>query len=162
MDPFYWIQWSPMVIAIGTNGGRHWCQWRWGAPLVPLGPSPLAPMDRHWHHLLSPMAPMVRIPNRYDPFAIKFIENRHNTKLIMFRIDRTFKIIFSRPMRIVNLEIVNNCEQLWTFVKKNHCEFEKKFWKIHKSSQKFTIFQTNFFPFNNDNCDLIDIEYQLL
>ena len=42
-------------------------------------------------------------------------------------------------MRIVNLEIVNNCEQLWTFVKKNHCEFEKNFWKIHKSSQKFTI-----------------------
>ena len=39
-----------MVIAIGSNGDRHWCQWRWGAPLAPLRPSSLEPLDRHWHH----------------------------------------------------------------------------------------------------------------
>ena len=50
MEPFKWRHWSPMVIAIGSNGDRHWCQWRWGAPLAPLRPSPLEPLDRHWHH----------------------------------------------------------------------------------------------------------------
>ena len=39
-----------MVIVIGTNGDRYWCQWHWGAPSVPLGPSPLAPF-------LLPLAP---------------------------------------------------------------------------------------------------------
>ena len=39
-----------------TNGDRHWCQWRWGAPLASLRPPPLEPMDRHWHHFLSPLA----------------------------------------------------------------------------------------------------------
>ena len=76
MEPFKWRHWSPMVIAIGSNGDRHWCQWRWGAPLAPLRPSPLEPLDRHWHHLLSPlspMAPMARTPNRYDPFAFFFL-----------------------------------------------------------------------------------------
>ena len=61
-----------MVIAIGSNGDRHWCQWRWGAPLAPLRPSPLEPMDRHWLHLLSPLAPMATTPNRYDPFTQNF------------------------------------------------------------------------------------------
>ena len=53
----------------GADGDHQWCEWRCGAPLVPLRPSPLEPMDRHWHHFLSPMAPMVRTPNRYDPFT---------------------------------------------------------------------------------------------
>ena len=54
---------------IGAKSDRHWCQWRWGAPLVPLRPSPLQPMDCHWHHFLSPLAPMARAQNRYDPFT---------------------------------------------------------------------------------------------
>ena len=41
----------------------------WGAPLVPLGPSPFVPLDRHMHYFLSPFAPMERIPNRYDTFT---------------------------------------------------------------------------------------------
>ena len=56
MEPFKWRHWSPMVIAIGSNGDRHWCQWRWGAPLASLRPPPLGPMDRHWHYFLSPLA----------------------------------------------------------------------------------------------------------
>ena len=52
-----------------TNGDRHWCQWRWGAPLVPLRPSPLEPMDRHWQNFLSPLASMARTPKYYDIFT---------------------------------------------------------------------------------------------
>ena len=62
-----------IVIVISANGDRHWRQWRWGAPLATVDPSPLAPMDRHEHHFLSPlvqMAPMARIPNRNDTFAL--------------------------------------------------------------------------------------------
>ena len=84
MEPFKWRHWSPMVIAIGSNGDRHWCQWRWGAPLAPLRSSLLEPMDRHWLHLLSPLAPMAlmaRTPNRYDPFTGNFDELLNSEQL---------------------------------------------------------------------------------
>ena len=58
---------APMVIANGANGdGVH--HWRH------QGYPPLATMDRHLFHFLSPlapMAPMVRCPKRYDPFTNK-------------------------------------------------------------------------------------------
>ena len=63
---------APLV----TNGDRHWGQWGLGAPLVPFRPSPLEPIDCHWHHLLSPLAPMAsmaRTQDRYDPFIQNFM-----------------------------------------------------------------------------------------
>ena len=72
LAPSEWHQWLPMAIAIGANGDHHWRQWRWGMPLAPFSPSPLAPMDIHCRHLLAPMAPMAplaRCPIRYDPFT---------------------------------------------------------------------------------------------
>ena len=70
-----WPQWSYLNGATngdchGANGDCHWCQWRWGAPLMPLRPSPLEPMDRHWYHFLLPLGPMPGTPNRYDPLPL--------------------------------------------------------------------------------------------
>ena len=65
MEPFKWHHWSPMVIIIGSNGDCHWVHWPWGAPLVPLGPSPLAPMDHHWHPFLSQLEQNVFIDLRF-------------------------------------------------------------------------------------------------
>ena len=50
MEPFKWRHWSPIVIVISANDDRHRHQWRWGAPLALFDPSPLVPMDRHYHH----------------------------------------------------------------------------------------------------------------
>ena len=42
-----------MVIVIRTNGDRRWRQWRWGAPSAPLGPLPMAQLDRQASALLN-------------------------------------------------------------------------------------------------------------
>ena len=70
MEPFKWRHQSPMVIVIGANGDRHWCQWQRGAPVMPLEPmdchwDPFCRQWRQWHQWREPQIVMTLLPRSF-------------------------------------------------------------------------------------------------